>query len=726
MAESVMAAALTVLLALSSGLWSSLLVRQMVGAFWVALVPPALLFIITTAIPHGGFIFYPALVIYSVAGYKWAHSLFFNAQETGWANGLVIAPAFLSFKTGANDQTRTRRPLTALLAKELRLQQPTLLAIIGLFLFHLLALWVRYLTRNWDSYAGLRNALGTANTVWVMVPLLAGAVSISEERNLGTLAGQLSLPVSTRMHYFLKLAVTLFIGGTVGSLLMIFTKALAPGENFMPEPEEFRDAWLFFTGATLASVYASSLTKNIVQGMAGALIMIALTILYFGYSSRFAVTTGSPELWFHPWSPVVFLTIGLPLAVMAAFWLGSSNFRFADNARLWPRNVRVWLAVLLAIPTLSFLVYQRAWELALTLEPPPGKPVLGFQPGEVRIKSDNLRRVSVILADGRLWNGQMTVTIPSYPFIGTLFFLEKKTIVGGFAPGSNWVDVAVLRDCDPLALRSDGTLWLVGDEPLKTSSRDWWKHLRQYGTETNWARLAAKRMSIVLLKKNGQLCFWGTNAYQLSPLTLIDPQPVGTNKHWVRIEEIPFGFVAWDSNGEPWHISGEPRRGEDSKRLYGNLTRYTVPERLNWKALESFIPYSMKHGARPYSVLLRQDGTLWKDDLSDHALPEPIGSETNWVALQRSYRSIYALKRDGTLWKLQQTNEADLNRGSLADPTLIRASKRHDWIALSAETETISMAVDGTFWQLAQDPRGEIGGLRPSRKPINLGNILQN
>lgn len=713
MAGSVMAAALSAPIALSSGLWSCLLVRQMVGAFWVALVPPALLFIITIAIPHGGFIFYPALVIYSVTGYKWARSLFFKAQETGWASGLVMAPAWLS-KTGANDQTRTRRPLLALLTKELRLQQPTLLAMIGFFLFHILALWVRHLTRNWDSYSGLRNALGTADAVWIMSPLLAGAVCISEERKLGTLSSQLSLPVSARIQYLLKLAVTLFIGGTVSSLLMILTKALDPSENFILEPEKFRDLWFFFTSITLASVYASSFSKNIIQAIAAALGIIPLTFVYF---ITLAVP-GMSEAW-DLWTPTVFLTIGLPLAILAALWQGNANFRFADNARLWPRNLGVSLSLVLVIPILSILVYQRVWEFALTLEPAPGKPVLGFQPGEVVMKSD-YSRVTVLLPDGRLWMGE-----PQNNREAVLFKSEtKKPAPGAFAPGSNWVDVALLGVNHVAALSKDGSLWLAAQERPADRNPLFWVNFHQFGTETNWTQIAGASTSIALLKTDGTLWFWGTNNGYLR-IEEFNPSQIGVTNTWTRVEEMS-PLLAFDSAGKPWMMRAPNTKQPESPSIAAIMEPYPLSYPKDWKQLVDFhSAFSSRYGVRTYIVELSQEGNLYGADSHSLALKQ-MGSETNWTAINADENSLRALKRDGTLWKLRTRNTFTHGPGKLIDLPWDKISKRDDWLALSTPFDVITLAADGSlwWWESKGYPFGPRAILRPSRKPIHLGSIF--
>ncbi len=714
MAESVMAAALTALIALSSGLWSSLLVRQMVGAFWVALVPPALLFIITTAIPHGGFIFYPALVIYSVAGYKWARSLFFKAQETGWASGLVAAPAFLSFKTGANDRTRTYRPLTALLAKELRLQQPTLMLMIVFVFLHMLALWVRHLTRNWNSYSGFRNTLERAHAIWIMVPLLAGAVSISEERNLGTHGGQLTLPVSARVQFFLKLAVTLFIGGTVSSLLRWFTESLAPGEIFTFKPKEFQEIWLVFTCGTFASFYASSLARNIVQAMAAALVIIPLTIVYFTSLSVGGTSEGRDL-----WHPAVFLIIGLPMAVLTALWQTISNFRLADNARLWPRNLGVWFVVLLAIPTLSVLVYQRAWELAFTLEPAPGKPMLGSQPGEIVMKS-SYSGLTVLLPDGRLWIGKPQKNREPVLFKPKM----SRQCAGAFAPGSNWVDVALLGFNHVAALAKDGTLWLAAQERPAKGESMFWRNLHQYGTETNWTQIAGASTSIALLKQDHTLWFWETtNGFLRSED--FQPRQIGVTNTWTRVEETS-PLLAFDSAGKAWMMRAPNTKQRDSSSVAALMEPYPLSHPKGWKQLVDFrSAFSSRYGVRTYIVELNQNRKLYGSDSFPLAL-EQMGSEANWAAINADENSLRALKRDGTLWKLRTRNTLTRGPRKLIDMPWDKTSKRDDWLALSTPCDVITLAADGTLWWWESNGYhfAPHQFLRPSRQPNYLGSIF--
>src|SRR5438093_2329785 len=54
---------------------------------------------------------------------------------------------------------------------------------------------------------------------WVVVPLLAGAVSVAEERKLGTMEAQLCMPISSRLQFAIKLLFVVVLGGVLSAAL---------------------------------------------------------------------------------------------------------------------------------------------------------------------------------------------------------------------------------------------------------------------------------------------------------------------------------------------------------------------------------------------------------------------------------------------------------------------------------------------------------------------------
>jgi ABC-type transport system involved in multi-copper enzyme maturation permease subunit len=123
------------------------------------------------------------------------------------ADGTRSDIALPGLGTAARDRvTRPTHPLLALAGKELRLQQLAFVAT-GIYVLVCIALWTR------RSLPMFEDAIPVATTVYLVVlAALMGAFSSAEERVLGTLEWQLLQPVSARMQFAVKVAVTAGLG----------------------------------------------------------------------------------------------------------------------------------------------------------------------------------------------------------------------------------------------------------------------------------------------------------------------------------------------------------------------------------------------------------------------------------------------------------------------------------------------------------------------------------
>ncbi len=247
-------------------------------------------------------------------------------------------------------------PWRALLWKELHLQQWAvylalalpLLMILGRFVLP----WIGY-----DPGHGGRVAYGTVFIflVWLtpIVPALAGFTAVAEERRLGTLAGQRTMPASHGWQFTLKLGVAWalalfcapwlpllgseasdlpFVGASSIASVAVMTSAIAALAVF---------------GSSLASNLVGALVASVVTGLAlvGGLsvapyLWARLHLHHFSYS----------------WS-ILLGVIGVPLATLAL--LASRNARhLATHPRLVLRNAIVLALVCAAV--VVFLVGRPA------------------------------------------------------------------------------------------------------------------------------------------------------------------------------------------------------------------------------------------------------------------------------------------------------------------------------------------------------------------------------
>jgi len=150
---------------------------------------------------------------------------------TGGMGGDDLLTAGPEVMPGALTDWMRRRPTGAvlnLMRKELRLLRPlwliSLLAALGwacLTLFGLL--YERGYSRNFETAVVIVGVIST-----LMIAILAGSLSLGEEKTSGTHAWNLTLPVSARRQWGVKLLVALFAGFVGAGLLPMLTVGRLP------------------------------------------------------------------------------------------------------------------------------------------------------------------------------------------------------------------------------------------------------------------------------------------------------------------------------------------------------------------------------------------------------------------------------------------------------------------------------------------------------------------
>ena|SRR3989449_5922569 len=100
----------------SGGLWSTLLLRQIIAAFWFTILIPLAILVITSSEKTSA-LMWPALALYSIAGFLWAWRQFLRAQETGWTGGDISFPGWRSAQAVSRASMRTYRPVAALFGR---------------------------------------------------------------------------------------------------------------------------------------------------------------------------------------------------------------------------------------------------------------------------------------------------------------------------------------------------------------------------------------------------------------------------------------------------------------------------------------------------------------------------------------------------------------------------------------------------------------------------------
>jgi hypothetical protein len=724
----------------TGGLWSTLLLRQLASAFWLTLLVPATLsgiaaiFLADTQTSSLVIAVLSVVIgVYSLAGFLFARWLFFRAQDVGWSGGIIALPEwkFLSAGAGAaREEVRKRKPVFALLKKELLLQQGVLTGAVGLLVLHAGIIGLRAGHKFGKDSAG-EILTSIFWMLWLVLPALLGSMAVAEERKIGVMESQLCLPVSRRVQFTIKTCMTLglgvFLGGFMPTLLeTIGWAAGAWNPIFMSDNHNPTDisgllAFLCYTMAisvwlTLVSFFASSVAKNFLQAIGIALVTFIAGIMCI------PVFTDNRMIFYDSVGPhsLLPLIIAVPTIIVALIWLAYLNYgSFRDGWPLWRRNLLGLAGAAIFVVVSTNMIYHRAWEVFEPAEPAHGPAKLTLaNPAE--LNSDAPNNLLVRLPDGRVW----------------FDFLSDPTQAGGWLPsrvlgmfvnplphsagpqkfitGSNWVDasarhvdaqfemhhgfqdsVHITGYADSAGIQADGTLWASDKSDPKVWTAD---RLTRFGDETNWQQLVRSYAlaSVLLLKKDGTLWRWGTNDFDMSGwpqkwpgLRAFQPYQIGADSNWTGIYSLN-GYLARKADGSAWRVWGYDKNGKDRLIRDTNYDQIVTP--------------NLSKGVQRENTYVRNDGTLWVFGQLHYGRNEPsfeilqAGRETNWVVGARRYGWLVAIKNDGTLWQWRPAQEDRIIEQLLATPPT-RLSIYHDWISVvGVEGGVVALAADGSLW----------------------------
>ena len=730
---------------IAGGLWTTLLLRQVVAAFWFSILIPLAVIMMVDLSGAPDWMIFVLLGVYSVAGFLFARREFFRAQDAAWTGGVVSLPGFRPKNPDSRLKSHAYRPVAALLNKEFQLHHVGLIGIACLFLVHLGVVYLR----SRELTDAIRKGLEVFGGIWLIVPLLVGGQSVAEERKLGTWQEQLCLPVSSRIQFLIKLSFVLLVGGVLSPVLLdtaeSFGGVLGINERFGLFGHSIGLSILVFCALSLIGLYASTLSRSVIQALAIAV----LVMMCLGAAAAFAE---DPErtIGLVFWRGSLVLYVALPTLVTAFLWLAVRNLRsVAESGVMWWRNTVALGLTLIGIGVATTVIYHRAWELLLPLEPTPG-PARLTAANSPRITSDLNGSLDILYADGRLRVDRITY-VPGHQ---VLEFGKDTGIQTGsrwvnlcinpVVAGSNWVDSIATR-YETIAIRSDGTLWVsetprepwnfIGPPPRERASS-----LVQMGTESDWQSLGPEHpysaTSILLLKKDGTLWQWGTNSFpgkQRWPgLRTFAPARIGNDSDWSRMGIAGHCYL-WKQDGSAWivdpYFMSEPNLR--MSRAAG-IMRFRNLDQSRWRSLG---------GNWTWSTGVRDDGTLWtwnsvfssssgrQDAFSAQLVPLGAGSE--WTSVTSDYMTLTALKKDGSLW---QWSPRDPRTGGWQPTTArqFRLGSRNDWVAIvDAMGGTISLAADGSLWFWW--PRGveryqssDQVLLAASRRPSRIGSIFDS
>lgn len=271
------------------------------------------------------------LLAYCVASYALGFRLFLRIEVIEGLGRDLRLPVQLEQLTVLPKSTGPTSPFLALLRKELRLQQMSLL-LAATFVAVAVMAFLLYLLR--PDRAGLAGGLiAAAFTIYVVIfPLLAGAMAFAEERTWGLSEWQLSLPPSGSAQWGIKAGLLLTLNLILGLLLPAalfavgrwFLASRLPGGPDIVSPELFLAVIIQLLVVAIAA-YAGTFSANTLKAMLVALgivvagILVSKLVFLCVTGAQFIQGSGFVALWF--------LAGSLLFLVCLFFWFSHRNFQ---------------------------------------------------------------------------------------------------------------------------------------------------------------------------------------------------------------------------------------------------------------------------------------------------------------------------------------------------------------------------------------------------------------
>src|ERR1700674_2828555 len=258
---------------------------------------------------------------------------------------LMAGPNLMPGRLAGWFRCRPTGAISNLIRKELRLLRPlwliTLLAVLGWTCLTLFGLVPKR-----GSTGNIPVAVVMVALFSILIAILAGSLSLGEERTSGTHSWHLTLPVSSRRQWLIKLFTALLAGSVCAVLLpvlVLIAGGFLSGSLFMFVDPHAEMVWLTVSLLTFASFWCACAVNGTVRAVLWVFPMMGALLL----AGRFGDWV-APEL--------------MDLVVSRFDPFADFRFTNAISNILYGRYATpAMFATLLLVPTLLFAVIQSYW-----------------------------------------------------------------------------------------------------------------------------------------------------------------------------------------------------------------------------------------------------------------------------------------------------------------------------------------------------------------------------
>jgi len=273
-----------------------------------------------------------------------------------------------------------------------------------------------------------------------------------------------------------------------------------------------------------------------------------------------------------------------------------------------------------------------------------------------------------------------------------------------------------------IALKSDGTIWGVGDNSVGQIGLDDITDINTFtkiGTDNNWTYVSCGDYYSMAIKSNGTL--WGTGSNLRGQLGLSDNTDrtiftqVGTDGDWIQVDCGSNHSMAIKSNGTLWG-TGDNRSG--SLSLGDTTNRNFFTQEIGLETDWAYVNCSGEF----FSMAIKSNGTLWGTgrnlrgqlglgDETDRTVFTQVGIDINWNKVFCGTRHTLAIKSNGTLWATGYNYYGQLGLGNNTNRnTFTQVGTDYDWIhVICGGDNSMTIKSDGTLWVVGDNQGGQLG-----------------